>query len=190
VLVSQQADQHVLPGRLRTELGPVKAAAGRTIAGLQAPGSRDEPNIDEATAGQRLSATVPPRFGQVLAIAGARPNSGAWFTAASVQLTLFHVSDAGKLRSWPLLVSSSLRTRSRVGMAVTNSGVVWIGVSSTLIRFDPRSSVVSSWRVPTTRSNRLDDHGAQSGHQATGAAYSVAVAPDGNSASGRSSPPR
>ena len=154
-------------------------AAGTGIAG-PVPALRSGLNSGVAPAAQRLSATVPPRFGPVLAIAGARSSAAVWFTAESTRLTLFRLSEGHKLRSWPLpAASTSLPARSRVAMTVTKGGVVWIAVSAMLIRYDPRSSVATSWHVPAPRSNRLASRRAH-GQQPTRTVNSVAVSSDGD----------
>jgi hypothetical protein len=116
----------------------------------------------------RPTTTLSRGYGPLLAIAGARAGSAVWFTAAAAQLTLFRLSTAGALKSWPLPTpASSVRASAGVGLAVTTAGVAWIGVGSTLLRLDTKNSKVSAWQVPAPA------------HRASDAADSVAVSLDG-----------
>lgn len=112
--------------------------------------------------------TLSRGYGPLLAIAGARAGSAVWFTAAAAQLTLFRMSTAGALKSWPLpTLASSVRASDGVGLAVTTAGVAWIGVGSTLLRLDTKNSKLSTWQVPAPAQRASD------------AADSVAVSLDG-----------
>jgi len=133
-------------------------------------GANYQPAFAIASVDHMLSTIVPRRLGPVVAMASAHPAGGVWFAAASNQLTLFHLSDRGKLRSVRLATpGSSPRSATGLGLAVSSSGVVWISVSATLIRYDPRSAIVSSWQVPAVPSRRPPPR----------IVYSVAVGPDG-----------
>jgi hypothetical protein len=118
----------------------------------------------------RHATTLQHGYGPVLAVAGARAGSGLWFTAMSAQLTLFHLSTAGALKSWPLpMPAVSVRANGGTGLAVTAAGLAWIGVGSTLVSIDTRTSKVSTWQVPAQPPPVAD----------TSMADSVAVSPDG-----------
>lgn len=139
-----------------------------------------------ARARVRSAATLSHEYGPLLAIAGARASSGIWFTATAAQLTLFHLSMAGALRSWALPASGSVRASGGVGvgLAVTPAGLAWIGAGSTLVSLNTNSSQVRTWRVPTQGASAAVNHGARHGHNPTWPGYlladSVAVSPDGH----------
>lgn len=105
-----------------------------------------------------LRATTLPRgYGRPLAVAGARAGSGLWFTAAAARLKLFRLSTAGVLQSWPLPTpASSVRASGGVGLAVSATGVAWIGVGSTLLRLDTKSSYLSTWHLPAADGSKAD----------------------------------
>ena len=97
----------------------------------------------------RHATTLSARYGPLLALAGAPTGDGVWFTATAARLTLFRLGMAGTLTSWPLPApASSVRASAGLGLAVTASGVAWIGVGSTLLRLDTKNSQLSTWQVP------------------------------------------
>jgi len=109
-------------------------------------------------------ATTLPRGYAILAVAGPPSGSGLWITATSAHLTLFHLSRAGALKTWPLPTpASSVRASGGAGLAVTASGLAWIGVGSTLFSIDTRTSNLSTWQLPAQpahRAGQAADHGA------------------------------
>jgi hypothetical protein len=169
---------HSGPNALRTyNGGTARKQAGWVFGPAASPGSGGiagatyQPDFAMASVDRKLSATVPHRLGPVLAMASTRSADGVWFAAASSQLTLFHLSDQGKLTSVPLArLDSSLPATAGLGLAVSSSGVVWVRVSAALIRYDPRISIVSYWQVPALQNIRPPPRNV----------YSVAVAPDGS----------
>jgi len=157
-------------------------AAGEVIAGHG--GGGDDLMFSLAPAQVRRSATLSLRYGPLLAVAGARAGDGLWFAATAAQLTLFHLSIAGALKSWALPTpASSVRADAGVGLAVTAAGVAWIGVGATLLSLDTRSARLSTWQVPAGRAGAAAHYGALPRHQPTWngrpLADSVAVSPDG-----------
>jgi len=129
-----------------------------------------------ARAAVRHAMTLPRSYGRLLAVAGARAGSGLWFTATAGRLKLFRLSTAGALRSWALPTPArSVRASSGVGLAVSATGVAWIGVGSTLVSFDTKTSHLSTWRLPAVaRSSSADRLNADRSK-----ADSVAVSQDG-----------
>lgn len=165
----------------------------------------DDLTFSLARAGVRRAATLSRKYGPLLSIAGARASSGIWFTATAAELTLFRLSMTGALRSWPLPApASSVRASAGVGLAVTSAGLAWLGVGSTLVSLNTRTSQASTWRVPMATASETSDPGANnpgasdrgasdqgnSGHVVRQAnrpgwpgyslADSVAVSPDGH----------
>lgn len=122
--------------------------------------------------------TLPPGYQPLLAAAGAPDGSGLWFAATAGQLTLFRLSMAGALRSWSLPTpASSVRASHGVGLAVTSTGVAWIGVGSSLLRLDTKSSYLSAWHLPGLAAGSSADSVAVSrdGHVAVVTSYSRIV---------------
>lgn len=138
-----------------------RAPRNGAMAGPAAPATT---STDHAAV--RLATTLPDKYGKLLAVATARAGAGLWFTATAAQLTLFHLSTAGALKSWPLPTpAAAVRASAGVGLAVTSAGVAWIGVGSRLLRLDTRNSQVTTWRMPAAAAQAMAD--------------SVAVSPDG-----------
>ncbi len=137
-----------------------------------------------------LASTLSSRYGSMLAIAGARAGSGVWFAATAAQLTIFRLSVTGAMRSWSLPVpASSVRPGTNVGLAVTATGVAWLGVASTLFRLDTKTAQVSSWPIPvtalsstvtTTAARSVRFAAAQPGSAHPLGGDSLAVSPDGH----------
>jgi streptogramin lyase len=101
----------------------------------------------------RRAATLSKKNGPLLAVAGARAGGGLWFTATSAQLTLFHLSLAGALRSWALPTpAAAVRKSDGAGLAVTTAGVAWVGVGSTVLSLDTKTSRLSTWHLPARHS--------------------------------------
>lgn len=160
-------------------------AAGGVIAGPAANfAAGDELMFSLAPAQVRHAATLSHRYGPLLAVAGARASGGLWFAATAAQLTLFHLSMAGALKSWRLPApASSVRAGAGVGLAVTTAGVAWIGVGSILLSLDTASSRLRTWQLPAQRTGEAYSRGPRYGHRPNWPGYSladsVAVSPDG-----------
>jgi hypothetical protein len=124
----------------------------------------------------RHATALPRGYGRPLAVASARAGSGLWLTATARRLRLFRLSTAGALRSWALPTPArSVRASSGVGLAVSATGVAWIGVGSTLVSFDTKTSHLSTWRLPAVARSS----GADRSKTDRSRADSVAVSQDG-----------
>lgn len=142
----------------------------------------DDLLLSLAQASVRRAVTLSRKYGPLLAMAGARGSSGIWFTATAAQLTLFHMSMAGALRSWSLpAAASSVSAGAGVGLAVTTAGLAWVGVGSTLVSVNTKNSQVSTWQVPVGQASgaRGDAGGHKSAWPGYSLADSVAVSPGG-----------
>jgi hypothetical protein len=152
------------PATVHRASEPRKMMAGPLDAGAATAGG--DLMVSLAQADVRHATTLPHRFGRMLAVAGALGGGGLWFAATSGQLRLFRLSTAGALTSWPLpTLASSVRANGGVGLAVTTAGVAWIGVGSTLLSLDTKSSRVSTCQLAGAAGGSIAD--------------SVAVSPDG-----------
>ena len=160
------------------ESGPISApkqAGGARHAG--AGGVSDDLMFSLAQAVVRHATTLPRGYGRPLAVAGARAGTGLWFTTTARQLKLFRLSTGGALRSWPLPTpASSVRAGGGAGLAVSATGVAWIGVGSTLLRLDTKRSSVSTWYLPALAVVSKADRPTARGPTAD----LVAVSPDGH----------
>jgi hypothetical protein len=103
-----------------------------------------------ATASARLSVRLPRWYGRVPALAAGQSGPGVWFWDSSRQrIVLFHLSQAGVLRSWPIMpATSTLKADRQAGFVVTASGVAWLGINATLISFDTRTGSTRTWPLP------------------------------------------
>lgn len=142
------------------------------------PSSTPSPSLAQVVV--RQTTTLPGQYGPLLAITGASGGSGVWFTAIAAQLTLFRLSVTGALSSWLVPAPpSSTGATTAVGLAVTPAGVAWVGVGSTLIRLDTKTTQVSSWHIPVPQPNSLASQRSRSAPERTTATISLAVSPDG-----------
>jgi streptogramin lyase len=154
------------------ENGPAEVKGYAAPRALSAGAARGDLIFSLQRAVVRHATTLPHKYGRLLAVAGAPAGSGLWFTATAARLTLFHLSMAGALKSWPLPTpASSVRASAGADLAVTAADVAWIGVGSTLLRIDTKNSKLSSWQVPGMADGSRPD---------ASTADSVAVSPDGH----------
>jgi hypothetical protein len=159
------------------ENGPEASPKEAGIAQHAVAGASTYLMFSLARAVVRSTTTLPRGYGRLLAVAGARAGSGLWFTAVAGQLKLFRLSTAGALQSWPLPTPArSVRASSGVGLAVSAAGVAWVGVGSTLVSFDTKTSHVSTWRLPAMTQSLSADRPQADRPQAD----AVAVSPDGH----------
>src|SRR5262249_39065261 len=90
---ARPATAYKAPGSRKVMAGPLDSGADTAGGDLM---------LSLAQADVRHATTLPHRYGRLLAVAGALGGSGLWFTATAGQLTLFRLSTAGALKSWPL----------------------------------------------------------------------------------------
>ncbi len=129
----------------------------------------------------KLTVMLPARYGPVRALVGARTGGGVWYVGTASRVVLFHLSLRGVVRSWPVLTVSDLgnfaSVNSPVGLAVTASGIAWLGVDTRLVRVNTKTGLVSSWSIPPPRTVRPSNYDPRTRrHQAV---QSVAVSPAG-----------
>jgi hypothetical protein len=94
-------------------------------------------------------------FDPINNLVGDSSKDGVWFWGLGrTAIKLFHLSRTGHLRAWTVLPKSEkLVVGSDSGFAVTASGVAWLGLNSTLVRFDTTSGKVRTWPIPAPRPN-------------------------------------
>jgi hypothetical protein len=101
------------------------------------------------------SVTLHGRYGPVTTLAGDQGGDGVWFwDENATEVTIFHLSSDGHLRSWPAAaLTPSLTSGTAAGFAVSAGGVAWLGLRSTLIELDTVTGHVRRWQIPAPRAN-------------------------------------
>jgi hypothetical protein len=98
----------------------------------------------------RTAASFPARYGPLRGLAGDQAGTGVWAWGATAgKVRLIRVRPNGTSRSWPVLrLAGTLATDGQAAFAVSASGVAWLGLNATLVRFDTVTGAITSWAVP------------------------------------------
>lgn len=151
---------------------------------VQSPGFTGTPgkySLQPVQLVAKLTVSLPASYGPLRALAGAPAGGGVWYVGTASRVVLFHLNLRGVVRSWPVLTVSGAgrfaAAHAPVGLAVTASGIAWLGVDTTLVRVNTRTGLVSSWSIPAPRIARPSNYDPRTRrHQDVRA---VAVSPAG-----------
>ncbi|HET9896047.1 MAG TPA: hypothetical protein VFQ44_14060 [Streptosporangiaceae bacterium] len=168
--------------------GPVGGTAprgsGKPPPEYNLPGHYGSPgahNLQPVQLVPRFTVKLAARFGPLRALVGAPSGGGAWYLGTRHQVVLFHLSLDGSVTSWPVLtagdLSGSEAARMPVSLAVTRSGIAWLGVNTRLVRVNTRTGMVSSFAIPPPRMVQPSDYDPRSRRHL--GVQSVAVSPAG-----------
>jgi hypothetical protein len=123
--------------------------------------------------------TLPYGYGPVTSLVGDPRGSGVWFwDSTKFHLSIFRVGSRGTTKSWTVLRKAN-EFQAISGFAVTSTGVVWLGINSTLTRLESTSGTVRTWKIPAPVDNRVAESYLPAELKGQHLVQGIAVAPNG-----------
>jgi hypothetical protein len=114
-----------------------------------------------AASSHRVSFTVKDS-GPLSGVVGDPSRPAVWFWSLTKRADVVYRLDAtGRVKSWAVLSGKRrvVTGDDESGLAVASDGDVWLGASRTLVRLNPTSGNVRTWKVPAGRLNPRAVHG-------------------------------
>jgi hypothetical protein len=128
----------------------------------------------------QASATLPAGYNPITSLVGDPNGSGVWFwDSTKSDLSVFRVDGKGTMTSWPVLSGTASAFQDISGFTVTSAGIAWLGINSTLTRFDPGSAAARTWQLPAPADNPVAESFVLEELKGQHLVQGIAVAPDG-----------